>query len=91
MNEKKIAVTVAYTGHDSYQGEFAPEVPVGTIKRKAMHQFDIEESAADQYALQFAGANLDEQTKIGDLHRHQVDLVLVLKKPQEKGHGGQTW
>lgn len=86
MNDKKIKVVVTYTGHYDYVGEFSPEVPVGTIKRKAMHQFEIEESAADNYALQFGGANLDEKTKIGDLGRQEVKLVLLLKKPQEKGY-----
>lgn len=88
MNEKKIKATVAYTGHDEYQGDFSPEVPVGTVKRKAMHEFHIEESAADQYVLQFAGTNLDDHTKIGDLRRQEVELVLLLKNPQEKGYAG---
>jgi hypothetical protein len=46
MNDKKIEATVSYTGHDDYQGEFSPEVPVGTVKRKAMDKFEIEPSAA---------------------------------------------
>ena len=85
-NEKKINVKVAYTGHDEYEENFSPEVPLGTIKRKAMKQFDIEESAADNYALQLSGTNLDDKTKVGELGRPEVKLVLVLKKPQEKGH-----
>lgn len=88
MNDKKIEATVSYTGHDDYQGEFSPEVPVGTVKRKAMDKFEIEPSAAEKYALQFNGANLDEHTKIGDLGRHEVKLVLVLKQPQQKGYAG---
>jgi hypothetical protein len=88
MNDKKIEATVSYTGHDDYQGEFSPEVPVGTVKRKAMKEFDIEESAADKYALQFNGTNLDDHTKIGDLGKPEVKLVLVLKQPQQKGYAG---
>jgi hypothetical protein len=88
MNEqKKVLVKVAYTGHDEYADGFPPEVPVGTIKRKALHAFQIEESAADQYAIQFSGTNVDDKTKIGELGKGEVSLVLVLKKPQEKGHG----
>ena len=85
-NEKKIKVEVAYTGHDEYADEFPSGMPVGTIKRKAMHAFGIEESAADQYILQFDGVNLDDKQKIGDLGNQDVKLVLLLKKPQEKGH-----
>jgi len=88
MNEdKKVKVTVAYTGHDEYAESFAAEVPVGTIKRKSLHTFQIEENAADQYAMQFGGTNIDDKTKIGELGRGEIKLTLVLKKPQEKGHG----
>jgi hypothetical protein len=87
MNANKIIVSVGYTGHDPYHGEFAPETPAGTVKRKAMHQFGLEESAGDQYVLAFQGTHLDDHTKLGDLRRSPLDLVLLLKKPQEKGHG----
>ena len=85
-HEKKVKVSVAYTGHDVYQDDFSSEVPVGTIKRKAMHKFCIEESAADKYVLQFNGTNLDDKTKIGELDKREVKLTLLLKKPQEKGY-----
>ena len=85
--DKKLKVTVAYTGHDEYSDSFPPEVPVGTIKRKALHTFQIEESAADQYAIQFGGTNIEDKTKIGELGTGEIKLVLVLKKSQEKGHG----
>ncbi len=88
MNDKKIKVTVTYTGHDDYQSDVSQGVPVGTVKQKALHEFGIEESAADKYVLQFASANLDDHTKIGDLGQHEVTLMLLLKKPQEKGSGG---
>jgi hypothetical protein len=84
--EKKVVGTVLYTGQDSYVGEFAPEVPLGTVKRKAMKQFGIEESAADLYALQYEGANQDDKVKIGDLGAKEVTFTLVRVKPQEKGH-----
>lgn len=86
--EKRITVIVAYTGHDEFKDEFAPETPVGTVKRKAMHQFGIEASAADNYALQFNGVNLEDKTKIGELGKEEVKLVLHLKKPQPKGYAG---
>lgn len=85
MNDKKIHVTVSYTGHDDYAEEFAPEVPIGTVKRKAMHKFDLEESAADKYAIQLGGVNLDDKSKLSELGQREVSLVLLLKKPQEKG------
>jgi hypothetical protein len=85
---KKVKVEVAYTGHDEYVEEIAPETPVGTVKRKAMKQFGIEESAADNYAMQFSGANQDDKTKVGDFGDTDVKFVLVLKKPQEKGYVG---
>jgi hypothetical protein len=88
MNDKKIKVEVAYTGQDPYQDSFAPEVPLDTVKRKAMHQFGIEASAADQYALQLASANLDDKATVGSLGKSDVTLTLVLKKPQEKGYVG---
>jgi len=84
---KKVQVIVSYTGHDNYSESFPPEVPIGTIKRKAMHEFGIEQSAADKYALQFDGANIDDKTKLSDLGVREVKLVLVLKQPQEKGYG----
>ena len=83
--DKKISTTVVYTGKGPFMDEFAPEVPIGTIKRKAMHQFEIEPSAADEYALQYADANLDDKTKIGELGRGPLTLTLVRVKPQEKG------
>jgi hypothetical protein len=85
MSDKKIHVDVSYTGHDDYTGEFSPEVPVGTVKRKALKEFGIEESAADQYVLQYDGVTVDDK-KIGDLGSHEVKLVLLLKKPQQKGY-----
>lgn len=88
MSEKKVTVTVAYTGQDEYVESFAPEVPIGTIKHKAMHEFKIEESAADKYVLQLNGTNLDDKTKIGDLGKHDVNLDLMLKEPQQKGYAG---
>lgn len=84
---KKVQITVSYTGQDDYVESFAPEVPVGTVKRKAMHEFGLEASAADKYALQFGGVNLDDHSKLSDLGKHEVKLVLVLKQPQEKGYG----
>jgi len=88
MNEKKISVEVAYTGQDPYKDTFAPEVPLGTVKRKAMHQFGLEESSADKYILQFDGANLDDKATVGSLGKPEVRLTLTLKKPQEKGYVG---
>jgi hypothetical protein len=85
-NEKKVEVEVAYTGHDEYKEVFSPETSIGTIKRKALHHFHIEESAADNYALQHAGVTIEDKTEIGSFGRHEVKLVLVLKKPQEKGY-----
>jgi len=82
----KIKVKVSYTGHDEYEGEFSPETTIGAIKLKAMEKFEIERAAADQYLLQHAGVNLDEKTKIGDFGNPEVKLVLLRKKPQEKGH-----
>jgi uncharacterized protein YacL (UPF0231 family) len=87
-HRKKIKVTVAYTGHDDYEGEFSPEESIGTVKRKAMHQFDIEESAADKYVLQHDNVNLDDKIKVGALGKCDVKLVLLLKQPQEKGYAG---
>lgn len=46
--EKKVTVTVEYTGRDPYVEQFTPEVPVGTIERKALHAFGLEPSAADK-------------------------------------------
>jgi hypothetical protein len=85
--ERKIGVIVLYTGQDTYTGEFAPEVPIGTVKRKAMKQFGLEESSADEYALQFEGVDLDDKKKVGDITGHSVTLTLVRIKPQEKGYG----
>ena len=84
---KKVKVRVLYTGQEAYVDEFAPEVPIGTVKRKAMKQFGLEESAADQYALQYEGANLDDKRKVGDIADNEVTLTLVRVKPQEKGYG----
>ncbi|MFN7138212.1 MAG: hypothetical protein ACK4UN_02615 [Limisphaerales bacterium] len=86
MDNKKIVVSVAYTGKDEYAENFASEVPVGTVKRKAMHQFEIEASAAERYVLQLNGVNIDDKTKIGDLGGADIKLTLLLKKPQEKGY-----
>jgi len=85
--EKKIEVTVVYTGQSPYVDEFAPEGPIGTVKRRAMKQFEIEESAADDYALQFDGVNLGDKQKVGDIATNKVTLTLVRVKPQEKGYG----
>jgi len=87
-HEKKVEVEVAYTGHHEYKEVVSPETTIGSIKRKALHHFHIEESAADKYALQHDRVNLDDKTEIGSFGKHEVKLVLVLKKPQEKGYGG---
>jgi len=86
MNDKKLTVIVSYTGQDDYQDDFSPETPVGTVKSKAMHQFGIEPSAADKYVIKFNGVNIPETTKIGTLGGPVIKLVLLLKKPQEKGY-----
>jgi hypothetical protein len=84
---KKVKVSVFYTGEEPYVDEFAPEVPIGTVKRKAMKQFGLEERAADEYALQYEGANLDDKRKVGDIAGKEVTLTLVRVRPQEKGYG----
>lgn len=84
---KKVKVSVLYTGQEAYVDEFAPEVPIGMVKRKAMKQFGLEESAAAEYALQYAGADLDDKKKVGDIAGNEVTLTLVRVKPQERGHG----
>jgi hypothetical protein len=85
MVKHDVKVKVAYTGHDDYHKEFPPHETIGEIKRKALKHFGIEESSADKYVLQFDGANLPDHVKIGELDRSEVVLVLLLKKPQEKG------
>ena len=85
---RKIFVKVAYTGHDDYEAELPREDTIGTVKLKAMNEFEIEPSAADKYVLQHDGVNIEDKVKIGTLGRREVKLVLLLKKPQEKGHGG---
>jgi hypothetical protein len=87
-SERKVEVEVAYTGHDEYKGAFEPEATIGTIKDKALHHFHIEESAADKYVLEHNGVHLDDKLEIGSFKRHEVKLVLLLKKPQEKGYVG---
>jgi len=84
---KKVKISVSYTGQEAYVDEVAPEVPIGTVKRKAMKQFGLEESATDQYALQYEGANLDDKRKVDDIAGNEVTLTLVRVKPQEKGYG----
>jgi len=84
----QIKVKVAYTGHDDYEGEFSPEATVGTVKLKAMGKFEIESGAADKYVLQHDNVNIDDKVKIGALGKCEVKLVLLLKKPQEKGYAG---
>jgi hypothetical protein len=83
--EKRVKVIVFYTGKPPYEDEFAPEVPVGTVKRKAMKQFGLEESSADEYALQFDGADLDDKKKVGDIAGSAVSLTLVRVNPQQRG------
>lgn len=87
-HEKRVEVEVAYTGHHEYKEVCPPETSIGTIERKALRHFHIEESAADKYVLQHDGVNLDDNTEIGSFGKHEVKLVLVLKKPQEKGYVG---
>ena len=83
---KEIKVSVSYTGHDPYEHKFTPETTLGTVKAKAMELFKIEPGAADKYVLQFDGASYDDATKIGKFGKCELPLVLLLKKPQEKGY-----
>jgi hypothetical protein len=85
---RKIFVKVAYTGHDEYEAELPREDTIGMVKLKAMKAFEIELSAADKYVIQHDGVNLEDKVKLGTLGRREAKLVLLLKKPQEKGHGG---
>lgn len=84
---RKIQVTVSYTGQEPFVDSFAPGVPLGTVKRKAMKQFGLEEAAADAYALQYEGADQDDKRKVGEIGGSEVALTLVRIKPQEKGYG----
>ena len=86
----KITVTVDYTGHDPFVDGFNEQEPLLAIKRKAMMAFGLEESAAGDYALQFAGVNQDDHVKVGDLATEHLLLTLVRVKPQEKGRGGRA-
>jgi hypothetical protein len=83
---KDIKVTVSYTGQDPFEHKFTPETTVGTVKVKAMELFKLEKGAADKYALQYDGVSLDDATKIGKFGKCELPLVLMLKKPQEKGY-----
>lgn len=82
---KRVTVTVQYVGHDDFVETFQANVPVKAIKLAAMRKFGLEPSAADQYVLQFDGADLSDDKHVGELGMTAVKLTLSLKHDVPKG------
>ena len=85
-HEHEIHVVVSYIGHEPWKHPFRPADTVHAVKVEAMTKgFDLEESAAGNYALQFSGGDLPEATTIGQLGKNPLNVDLVLTKEPQKG------
>ena len=85
-NNREIHVVVSYIGHEPWKHPFRPTDTVLTVKVDAMTKgFDLEESAADNYALQIDGADLPDAEEIGNLGKNPLSVDLILKKEPQKG------
>ena len=85
-DDREMHLVVSYIGHEPWKHPFQPEDTVHTVKVEAMTKgFDLEESAADNYALQINEADLPEATKIGTVGKSPLSVDLVLRKEPQKG------
>jgi len=82
---KKIAVVVDYVGKEPWSREEPGERTIGEVKIQAMEAFGLERAAADKYALQEGGVDLDDSKELEELRQNPVKMELVLKEEQHKG------
>lgn len=87
MNDNsEIHVIVSYIGHEAWKHPFRPTDNIHSVKVAAMTKgFEIEEAAADKYALQLNGADLPETTTLDKLGKNPLAVDLVLKQEPNKG------
>lgn len=81
----KIQVIVNYVGHTGFQDSFPGGETFKAIKLAAMKFFELEESAAFKYALQYNGVDLKENGHLSSLNANPVTLTLVLTEEVNKG------
>lgn len=85
-DDREIHVVVSYVGNDPWKHPFRPTATVQEVKVGAMTKgFELEQSAAENYALQYKGADLPETDEIGSLKESPLNVELVLKKEPSKG------
>jgi hypothetical protein len=82
---EKVHVTVEYTGTEPFSASFPKSTTFHHIELEAMRAFGLEAAAADKYALQFHGADLDDRRPIGSLGQKDVHIQLTLKHEPVKG------
>jgi hypothetical protein len=85
MPPSTIHVTIQYVGSDDYHSDIHGNPPLSEEKRKAMGQFELEPSAADEYALQWNNADVDESRHVRDFGQAELVLRLVRKEDLTKG------
>lgn len=83
--EKKIQVTVTYTGKNDFQESVAPSTRFGAVKLDAMNGFGLDPAKADEYVLQYGDTDLDDGRPVASLGREDVKLRLMLKSEPTKG------
>jgi hypothetical protein len=80
-----IRLTIEYTGKEPFHEEVHGNPTFQELKLKAMKAFDLEQSAANEYVLQFEGTDLDEKRHVDSLCGADVTLQLTLKHEPVKG------
>jgi hypothetical protein len=84
-NNKIITVTVTYVGVEPFVEEVHGNPTLEHVKRAAMKKFELEQSAAAKYVLQFQGTDLDDKTHVETFGQTTLTLVLALKQEPVKG------
>lgn len=85
QHDKTIKITVNYTGNAPFHEEEKGNPTFGHIKKEAMRSFDLEQSAAKDYVLQFEGIDMADDKHIDSLGRTEVTFLLTLKREPVKG------
>lgn len=78
-------ITVQYVGEEDFVDEVHGDPPFKTVKLAAMKKFELEESAAKNYVLQYGGTDLDDKKHVSSLGLSNFTLTLTLIEEPTKG------
>lgn len=83
--ERKVDLTVDYTGAKPFHEIIHDNPTFHHIKHQALKAFGLEPAAGNKYVLQYEGTDVDEKRHIDSLDKQKVVLLLMLKDEPVKG------